>query len=131
MRRSALLFVLMLAGGRDNPRARVAQFPADSGVVNVRDFGAKGDGQHDDTAALTAAIAAAGEDTGAFFWRTRIVVLPAGTYRVSASADEALRQREVRLRHDPDRRNPRPTPPSGWPTMHPALAMRPRRGASS
>jgi hypothetical protein len=62
----------------------MAQFPADSGVVNVRDFGAKGDGHHDDTAALTAAIAAAGTDTRAFFWRTRIVVLPAGTYRVSA-----------------------------------------------
>ena len=53
-------------------------------MVNVRDFGAKGDGTHDDTAALTAAIAAAGDDTGAFFWRTRIVFLPAGTYRVSA-----------------------------------------------
>jgi hypothetical protein len=62
----------------------MAQFPGDSGALNVRDFGAKGDGQHDDTAAITAAIAAAGTDTGAFFWRTRIVFLPAGTYRVSA-----------------------------------------------
>jgi hypothetical protein len=61
-----------------------AQFPPDSGALNARDFGAKGDGQHDDTAALTAAIAAAGTDTGAFFWRTRIMFLPAGTYRVSA-----------------------------------------------
>lgn len=58
-------------------------FPPDSGVLNVRDFGAKGDGRHDDTAALLAAIAAAGDDTGAFFWRTRIVYLPAGTYQVS------------------------------------------------
>ncbi len=58
-------------------------FPADSGIVNVRDFGAKGDGRTDDTAALRAAINAAGPDTGAFFWRTRIVYLPAGTYRVS------------------------------------------------
>lgn len=66
------------------PNGAAAQFPADSGALNVRDFGAKGDGQHDDTAALTAAIAAAGSDTGAFFWRTRLVFLPAGTYRVSA-----------------------------------------------
>ena len=48
-------------------------FPSDSGIVNVRDFGAKGDGRTDDTAALQAAIDAAGPDTGAFFWRTRIV----------------------------------------------------------
>jgi hypothetical protein len=60
-------------------------FPSDSGVLNVRDFGAKGNGQDDDTAALLAAIAAAGTDTGAFFWRTRIVYLPAGTYLVSRS----------------------------------------------
>jgi Pectate lyase superfamily protein len=83
VRRSALLLVLLLAAAA-TARSAIAQFPADSGVVNVRAFGAKGDGTHDDTAALTAAIAAAGEDTGAFFWRTRIVVLPAGTYRVSA-----------------------------------------------
>jgi hypothetical protein len=63
--------------------ARAAQFPADSGALNVRDFGAVGDGRHDDTAALCAAIAAAGQDTGAFFWRTRIVYLPDGTYLVS------------------------------------------------
>jgi hypothetical protein len=60
-------------------------FPADSGILNVRDFGAKGDGHADDTGALIAAIAAAGTDTRAFFWRTRIVYLPSGTYRVSGS----------------------------------------------
>ena len=59
-------------------------FPPDSGIVNVRDFGAKGDGRTDDTAALQAAINAAGPNTGAFFWRTRIVFLPDGIYRVSA-----------------------------------------------
>lgn len=59
------------------------RFPSDSGILNVHDFGAKGDGRTDDTAALTAAIAAAGTDTGAFFWRTRIVYLPPGTYLVS------------------------------------------------
>lgn len=59
------------------------RFPPDSGIVNVRDFGAKGDGHTDDTAALLKAIDAAGPDTGAFFWRSKIVFLPAGTYRVS------------------------------------------------
>ena len=65
--------------------ATAAEFPTDSGILNVRDFGAKGDGTHDDTAALTAAIAAEGGDTGSFFWRTRIVFFPAGTYLVSGT----------------------------------------------
>lgn len=82
MRLSALLAAAVLVGTSAAPSAGM-QFPTDSGALNVRDFGARGDGQHDDTAALTAAIAAAGEDTGPFFWRTRIVFLPAGTYRVS------------------------------------------------
>ena len=64
--------------------ARAAQgFPSDAGVLNVRDFGAKGNGTDDDTEALQAAIDAAGPDTGPAFWRTRIVYLPAGTYVVS------------------------------------------------
>src|SRR5258708_33528468 len=63
--------------------AQAAEFPNDSGFVNVRDFSAKGDGHTDDTAALQAAINAAGPNTGAFFWRTKIVYLPTGTYRVS------------------------------------------------
>src|ERR1700722_11514538 len=73
---------LLLAIGGEPVRAE--NFPPDSGALNVRDFGAKGNGRDDDTAALLAAIAAAGSNTGAFFWRTRIVYLPAGTYRVSA-----------------------------------------------
>lgn len=75
-------FLLLFAAGTGPCAA--APFPADSGVVNVRDFGARGDGRHDDTAALLAAIASAGADTGPFFWRTRIVYLPAGSYLVSA-----------------------------------------------
>ena len=64
------------------------QYPADSGALNVLNFGAKGDGQHDDTDALTAAIAAAGTNTGPSFWKTRIVYLPSGTYRVSRSLEK-------------------------------------------
>jgi hypothetical protein len=46
-------------------------------VVNVRDFGAKGDGATDDTAALNAAITAAAAVGGT-------VLIPAGTYPISA-----------------------------------------------
>ena len=72
--------VLLAVGGQ---QACAETFPSDSGVLNVHDFGARGDGRTDDTAALEAAIAAAGSDTGPSFWLTRIVYLPAGTYRVS------------------------------------------------
>lgn len=51
-------------------------FPADSGVLNVKDFGAKGDGRTDDTAAIQAALNA--HPNG-----KRIVYLPNGTYLVS------------------------------------------------
>ena len=77
---SALALVPVTARACDDC---LTQFPRDSGALNVRDFGARGDGQSDDTHALIAAIAAAGEDTGPAFWRTRVVYLPAGTYRVS------------------------------------------------
>lgn len=60
------------------------EFPADSGALNVRDFGAKGDGVTDDTAAINAALAASGEDMGPTFWQDRLVYLPNGTYRITA-----------------------------------------------
>jgi hypothetical protein len=63
------------------------RFPPDAGVLNVRDFGAKGNGTDDDTKALQAAIDAAGPNTGPSFWQTRIVYLPAGTYVVSRSLE--------------------------------------------
>jgi hypothetical protein len=57
-------------------------FPADPSVLNVQlDFGAKGNGVADDTAALQAAIEASssrGTDGG-----TKVVYLPDGIYRVS------------------------------------------------
>lgn len=51
-------------------------FPADAGVLNVRDFGAVGDGVVDDTAAIQRALSEA-LDTH------RIVYLPEGVYSVS------------------------------------------------
>ena len=59
-------------------------YPKDAGVLNVRDYGAKGDGRTDDTAAINAALAASGEDTGHSPWHDRIVYLPDGTYRITA-----------------------------------------------
>jgi hypothetical protein len=51
-------------------------FPVDAGVVNVRDFGARGDGITDDTAAIQAAL-------NAYPNGKRIIYLPNGTYLVS------------------------------------------------
>ena len=49
--------------------------PLQSGVLNVRDFGAKGDGANLDSGAINAAIEAAAARGGG------TVFLPAGTYR--------------------------------------------------
>ncbi|MBC7799041.1 MAG: hypothetical protein H7Z10_00330, partial [Gemmatimonadaceae bacterium] len=68
--------------------AMAEPLPPGSGALNVRDFGAKGDGTTDDTAAILAAIAASGTDTGRSFWQDRIVYLPNGTYRVSAQLEK-------------------------------------------
>lgn len=74
----ALLILLLPAG------VLAETYPADSGALNVRDFGARGDGQSDDTAAFLAALAASGGDTGTTFWQDRMVFVPDGTYRISA-----------------------------------------------
>jgi hypothetical protein len=58
--------------------------PPDAGAINVRDYGAVADGQHDDTDALLKAIAASGPDSGRTFWQDRPIYLPNGTYLVSA-----------------------------------------------
>jgi Pectate lyase superfamily protein len=65
--------------------AQAQTLPLDAGLVNVRDFGASGDGMVDDTDAIRRAIAAARVDQGKVFWPARVVYLPAGIYRVSDS----------------------------------------------
>lgn len=75
-----LLFCVLLPAAQ----ARADIYPADSSALNVRDFGAVGDGQTDDTAAFLAALAASGGDTGASFWQDRLVFVPDGTYRITA-----------------------------------------------
>lgn len=80
-RHSGLLALLLLL----LPAAALADtYPADSGALNVRDFGARGDGQSDDTPAFLAALAASGGDTGTTFWQDRVVFVPDGIYRISA-----------------------------------------------
>ncbi len=51
-------------------------FPVDAGVLNVKEFGAKGDGRTDDTAAIQAVLNA--HPNG-----RRIIYLPNGTYLIS------------------------------------------------
>lgn len=82
MLRSLLLALLLIAPAWAEP------LPADSGALDVRAFGAKGDGKTDDTAALLAAIAASGADTGRAFWQDRTVYLPDGVYLVSATLEK-------------------------------------------
>jgi len=74
--------------------ASAQAFPRDSGVINVRAYGARGDGVHDDTAALQAAIDAA-RPQNEFFWSTRIVYIPAGRYLVR----DTLRSRDGEERY--------------------------------
>lgn len=78
-----LLLFMMLCPLAAGAYAQDIAFPADAGFINVRDFGAKGDGKSDDTAAINAALAASGEDTGRAFWQDKIVYIPKGTYLVS------------------------------------------------
>ena len=73
----------------ESPEVR---FPVDAGVINVKtEFGAKGDGLSDDTAAIRAAIEGPGE-------QVRVLYFPRGTYLVSDTlnwlrADKTWRSR--------------------------------------
>ncbi len=58
-------------------------YPDDFGHLNVRDFGAVGDGVHDDTQAFIDALRASGDDMGRNVWQNRIVYVPNGEYLVS------------------------------------------------
>lgn len=62
------------------------QFPPNSGVLNVKDYGARGNGVTDDTAAINRAIAAStpAVNTGNYWGQAKIVYFPAGTYLISA-----------------------------------------------
>jgi hypothetical protein len=83
MRRLAVL--LLAAGFLSAAQAQTTAFPKDAGYIDVRAFGAKGDGRSDDTNAILKALAASGEDTGPNFWHDRLVYLPNGIYKVSGT----------------------------------------------
>ncbi len=62
-------------------RAAEISFPADTGMINVKDYGAKGDGRTDDTAAINKAIA---ENIKEHRYRCNpFIYFPKGTYIVS------------------------------------------------
>ena len=63
-----------------------------SPYLSVKDFGAKGDGQGDDTQALQEALKAAGQSLGSgqltvYYSSNRTLFLPAGHYRVSKALE--------------------------------------------
>ena len=100
--RNATVLAMPVAFGAIVPQAfahsqMLALAPARSRgltVLDVRDFGAKGDGAHDDTAAIQAAINALPTEGGT-------VVVPAGTYMIDTSKKINLRSRML-LQMDPD-----------------------------
>jgi hypothetical protein len=70
--------VALKARSTTTTKSEAVRYPEDSGVVNVRtQYGARGDGSTDDTAAILKAI---GDNRGIF---QRILFFPAGTYIVS------------------------------------------------
>ena len=70
-----------------------------SDVVNVLDFGAVGDGSHDDTAAIQAAITAASAlGTSGFHGGTVFFPTPSVYYKVTAALSNNLTQSTVYLR---------------------------------
>ncbi len=85
-RRHLLQAALLTSAARSDPRwifDRSAGPPqtAQLGWLNVRAFGARGDGQSDDTRALQAAVSAAGRGGG------NVVVVPPGRYPLSATLE--------------------------------------------
>src|SRR4029079_13592805 len=63
----------------DSARRASGGLPPDAGQLNVKDYGAIGDGRTDDTQAILHAIA----DSIAGADRDRMVYFPSGTYLVS------------------------------------------------
>lgn len=61
--------------------------PDDAGVINVRYFGARGDGASDDTDAIQRAIDSVPVAPGRVFWETPIVYFPPGVYVVSRTLE--------------------------------------------
>ena len=85
LRRILTLAVTILTLFVGQSTAFAIPYPANSGVLNVKDYGAKGDGATDDTAAINFAIAASTPpgNTGIYWGQAKIVYFPAGRYLIS------------------------------------------------
>lgn len=66
---------------------RMVAWPDDPSIIDVKDWGALGDGRADDTAAIRAALAEA-ERRADFGVYTPIVFMPPGTYRVTETIEK-------------------------------------------
>jgi hypothetical protein len=80
---AATTLLLMLLGQKT---MQAVQYPSGTGVLNVKDYGAKGDGVTDDTAAINSAIALStpSANTGNYWGQAKIVYFPSGTYIISS-----------------------------------------------
>lgn len=78
-----MIILILLIWAGPNPARASAFFPPDSGIIDVRHFGAVGDGIADDTEAILRAIAEVPPSDKKHPLQTRIVYFPSGTYRVS------------------------------------------------
>ncbi len=74
------------------PQSPQFELPADSGYVNVKTLGAKGDGQTDDTEALKTALGRNKEDPGGAI---RSIYIPNGTYLVSDTLEWGDKRKDV------------------------------------
>ncbi len=82
LRRACLALVALGAPVYAAAQAVPGGAAVDPAVVDVRDFGARGDGASDDTAALASAVAAVNRLEAA--GRSAVLRVPAGTYRARA-----------------------------------------------
>lgn len=73
---TSLAAAILLGSVAATADAEEILFPRDAGILNVKDFGAKGDGLHDDTVAIQKAL-------DKYPNGGRIIYLPHGVYRIT------------------------------------------------
>lgn len=95
MKMTIVLFILIMGTMSICSQASANTFVPNTDIINVKDFGAKGDGHTDDTKAIEAAIAAAmngrsstmqinpGNNTTIYFGGAKKIYFPYGTYCIN------------------------------------------------